>query len=702
MDRRTWKTLSRAAAALATALAAPAAAQAGTFDEIGTFSFEPDAISSVDFEIEPGTWFPPDAPEPCQTILHELVSAPDALEGQSYARVDLPPDCTDRIPIPLPALAGSYRARVWLRHGAPTPFFTVRYPEASGRGTLSAVLGPTGRTTSDGWVEYASNELPVDGFHAEVAYLVVSDTGAGDGVDVDALEVELAGDYEAPKSCEGLFDPTCQGEHRCVDGACLLGRLAVPPMPPEAIRGEMIDALESRLRVFFGGRRTRLENLPVALGSLETMRDAQTAFQFWDAFGRGVRELRDWHTYSRAAGGFPRSSGRVLNVCFIEGDADLSHDVAPSDPQYPDLLVSHVGPAGTKGLHRGDRLVAVDGQHPIAWMRSLLAYDWGHHTASDPSVFADYAEDLGGRRNSGGAKIALFAKTFSVVRCDAQAGTCADTVETLSVKDLETDAGGFVVACDNRPVYSLEDGKNPGESHSVGGQFFTGRVAATTEEEAIHGMIFDTLYGGGDPNGWVNSNISNAIDFWKQNARGVIVDHRAGNGGTLDAVTNFTRLVRPPASPAVVRMPMASAGFDGPDTPEEGIALYQASLPYTPLQVGAVDWAQTLPVAFIQHRDGSASDFLPYGLRGSPKTKLFGPHATVGAFSTFFELSLAGGIGFQLASGDTISSDGEALIGHGVAPDFVVQQKQSDLLQGKDTLFEAALAWVRSELPPVP
>ena len=35
-----------------------------------------------------------------------------------------------------------------------------------------------------------------------------------------------------------------------------------------------------------------------------------------------------------------------------------------------------------------------------------------------------------------------------------------------------------------------------------------------------------------------------------------------------------------------------------------------------------------------------------------------------------------------------------------LVPDEIVLPKQSDLLVGKDTVYEAALAWVRSELKP--
>ena len=62
------------------------------------------------------------------------------------------------------------------------------------------------------------------------------------------------------------------------------------------------------------------------------------------------------------------------------------------------------------------------------------------------------------------------------------------------------------------------------------------------------------------------------------------------------------------------------------------------------------------------------------------------------------QLSYHGAIELQFASGDTITEDGTARIGHGVVPDFVVQQKQSDLLAGKDSIHEAALAWIRANL----
>jgi C-terminal processing protease CtpA/Prc len=53
-----------------------------------------------------------------------------------------------------------------------------------------------------------------------------------------------------------------------------------------------------------------------------------------------------------------------------------------------------------------------------------------------------------------------------------------------------------------------------------------------------------------------------------------------------------------------------------------------------------------------------------------------------------------------MAVGDDFLPDGSTHNGRGVEPDVVVLPLQSDLVVGKDTVFEAALAWVRANLKP--
>ncbi|MBK8258658.1 MAG: hypothetical protein IPK82_39115 [Polyangiaceae bacterium] len=673
-----------------------AATFAGEFAASGDYQAGAEAVDFVSFETEPARYVPTDADPSCVPPAFTLVTAPDALSGEGFVNLKVQPNCAERFLLNLPAADGSYRISAWVRHGRAILSVVVLYTDESGLARTVTPLGPTGRVTSDGWVEMASNEVPVRGEQVNAAYLRVIDAGAADGLDIDALEAVTAGEFEEQKACKGAWDPVCGLDAVCVHGACAAGRLAVPPLPSDALINPMVDGFAGRIRTFFGGARSRKERLPQALATIEAMRKAQTAWQFWGGLARATNQLADWHTsMGLPLGGDPKY---ILNACFIEGSADLTQTGWPKHPLYADVLVSHAATIGAAGLNAGDRLVAVDGQHPIAWARSLADVNPGHHTATDPSVFADLTEALGGPF-WGGALIIKYAKTISVIRCNAAQGTCDGKVETLDVSSF-TQTGGQEVYCDNRPFYHFKTG-NPGSNHAVFYNFFSGQIKNTTDEEAIYGVVWDTLYGGGDPNGYVNGNLKKLMTQWKASARGVILDHRAGSGGTLDAPELLTRLVRPPDVAAVNLMPIVIAGYSGPDTVEEGLLLFDKFKSKSPYNVGAPDYDPDLPVALLLHRDGSASDYLPLGMKGAPNTRIFAPHPTAGAFSTFVNMAYYGAFEIQLASGDTITSQGDAKIGHGVEPDEVVAQRQSDLLAGKDSLHEAALTWLRDHLKPL-
>jgi len=686
---------------IATILAAAALSLTGVaradFDPTGDYQPDEDAVAFETFDA-PMRYVPDGGNADCQVPHFDALSDDTALAGSTYLHVKVTQGCPENFAVTLPKGKGSYRARIWIRHGGTSARMVVQYPDGSALQSLSARMGPTGRATSDGWIELATNDFSVDAALSPIVYLRFQDNQSADGVDLDALELEESGAFRDETACEGVRDPICGDDALCIGGTCVLGGLGVPPLPDEAIRDQVVDSLEDKLEIFFGAHKSRTEDLPRALDALETMRDANTGYEFWGRWGRGIRELHDWHTSASSAvenGGTP---GR-LNACFIEGDADLSHGVWPPDPTYRDILVSHAG-QGAFGLHAGDRLIAVDGLHPIEWARGLVDVTWSYHIACDSASFADLAEALGGPSWAGGTLIMKYAKTITILRCDEATNTCADTVETVRVKDIPQEGGGTDVACDNRPSYHLgADSPNAGD-HYVYDTIYTGTIDDTTPEEAIFGMVFDTLYGGGVETSGVNKKINDSVAFWKANARGVILDHRAGNGGTLDAPENMTKLVRPKEIFAAVRMPIEVGGYSGPDTLEEGLALFEQSKDSVPYTVGDADYDPDLPVALIIHRDGSASDYMPAGMKGAPKTKLFGPGPTAGAFSTYIQFAYWGGLNLQFASGDTIRNDGVAMLGKGVMPDFVVQQKQSDLLVGRDTIHEAALAWVRQELKP--
>jgi hypothetical protein len=661
------------------------AARASSFDEEGRWVADPEAVFVQSFETDDGTALGIDCTEENSCTWSSLADELP-LSGERYVRASAQ-QSGFRVAVTLPAENRSYRVAVWVRHARVSARIVAEYTEESARPSDTAYLFPTGRVTSDGWVELVTNPMSITGRDLDSAYVRIEATD----VDVDAIEIVPEGEYDAGGTCFGAFDPVCGPEAICVGERCRPGRNFVPPLPAEKDREAFTKYLISRVQKFFGGKLSRAQYLPSALAKMSEMSSAQTPWQYWGAFAHGVRLLHDWHTSMSSA--IEQQNGpRRLGVCFIEGEADLTQTVWPSTVGRADILVANVGPEATQSLVPGDRLVAVDGEHPIDWAKKLLAIHWGFHVATDPNVDADLAESMRGL-------ITRYAKSFSVIRCQTTGPSCASTVETISVKDLAT--SGEVPSCDNRPSYHLD---NPPEStgeitvfHQVPFFPWQDRVSDSPVGEDIYGMTFDNLYGPVLTPSFQTSN-----QFFRDNARGVILDHRAGNGGTIDAPQALTELIRPTEENAASTGFMEFAGYDGPQTPEEGVALWQhlKSAVSTIYTIGSANPDLELPVALIIHRDGSASDWLPLGFKGAPNARVFGPHQTAGAFSSFYQFGYWSRIDFQLASGDTILPDGSALIGHGVEPDEIVNHTQTSLLSGKDLPYEAALAWVRKNLKP--
>ncbi len=678
----------RATSALALLLATPPAL-AGEFDPQGNFLFAPQALVSEGFETLVG--FEPafvDAGVPNGIEWLEPVDSADALEGSRYARVATSHNWDQAvIPVSLSAAQQSVRVRLWMRHNEINATFVVRYASSSGK-RQTAALTPTGRCTSDGWVELESARVSIDGGDVSSAYLAIRGRG-----EIDALEVVTDGAFHEATACRRAFDPVCGSERFCAAGWCRDGAHFVPGLPPPHERDQVVDWIESRLRFAFGGHETRTKYLPLALEELAGMRHANSAWEFWNGFGTAIRKLHDWHTAASSLASSIRAPAS-LNLCFIEGDADLSHAIWPSDPRYRDLMIAYTGKDRTAGMKRGDRLVSIDGMHPIAWARSLITIDWGWWQADDDRTNAEFAERLRGL-------IPRFAESITVLHCDEATLSCSPTPETIQIASLpEDDADAReLVTCDNRPAYHLTDTEVPNpETHAVNYNIFIGPLADSQPGENLWGMTWDTLWGPA----FESTFLGLGKKFKDNGVRGVVLDHRAGMGGTLDAPEAMTRFVREFSKMGLGIYFRPSAGFEGPATPEEGIAIYekyQKDLDAV-YDVGGDDADTELPVALLLHRDGSASDYMPWGMKGAPKVRLFGQGPTAGAFSTLAGLSFWGSLSMQLAHGEAVSADGLGMIARGVEPDEIVAQKQSDLIRGRDTVYERALAWVRSEMKP--
>ncbi len=678
------------AAALAAFAFAPGAG-AVEFDATGAPVFDPGAAWTLGFE--PGEPSLPEAGVPdagdagtdggASPDALDIVEDAGALEGGHVLHAA--PYQGINIPVTLPSDARSYRVSLWARGEV---IATIEASYGEDRSDEFGSLYPTGRMTSDGWYELETHGFSFD--PARAAYVQVGVFSPG-GADVDAIEIVADGSAAIGAACRGVGDTgACGVDQLCQWGECRNMGPRVPALPAPDIRDQLVDYLQGRFRYLFGPFRNRDLDLPGALTELEAMRSAGDAWNFWRHFYAAVHHLHDWHTQSTDIAGFVLDNPKPISVCFIEGVADVSDATIPPDADYDDVLVSHVGSVNTLGLHPGDRLVSVDGKHPIAWARSLIGVDNDFWTASNHTTHAEDAQRLP-------SLIARFADHIEVLRCDATSGTCAAATETISIADLPVQPGGTRpdVSCDNRPLDHLP-GTAPG--HSSGG-FYSGIVDESNATEAIYGLQWSSLYVTGQGGqGDVGPDLDKAVASWRQHARGVILDHRTGYGGTSAGPAKIWNFVRKPVKLDIFLYRQRS-DEQGPQSLAEGKSMFD-QLTTQVEKAGSNDAVVDVPVALLTALDGSASDWLPLGVKGAPLARIFAPYQTAGGFSTRFQFGYWLGVGYSIAVGDTIDANGQTLNGRGVAPDVVVAPKQSDLLAGHDTVYDAALAWVRQELKP--
>ncbi len=654
-------------------------ARGASFDSVGEFSFDDQALFTESFETPP----PPDADagDAGDDAGSGYVQSDTALDGSHV--LELQEFQGTGLDVSLPAQSGSFGGTLWARGEVVATLEVLVGGETEDFG----VFYPTGRTTSDGWMELALHDVTVDVSRADGLQVGLF---APSGAEVDAVEIVADGPAVLGATCTGASDvAACSAGQICMWGRCRNFQSRVPPLPPPAWRSQLVDYLDQRFALLYGPFANRELDLPSARVEIDAMRHATGAWDFWRHFRVSIHRLHDWHTRGSDISGYTIQNPRPIAVCFIEGDADLTQAV-PSKPGWNDVLVSHVGSGpNTFGLKPGDRLVSVDGKHPIEWVRSLIGVDFDFETASNHQTHAEDAARLH-------RAIATFAERIEVIRCDATTKTCNQKPETIFVADVEPSGGpGTGVACDNRPINHV-----PGapDSHSLGG-FYSGIVNESNDTEKIYGLQWSSLLVTGGAGG-VGAQLSAAVAEWRQDARGVILDHRTGFGGTTLGSALIWDFVRTPTPLDYFQFRQRSDQLP-PASVAEGKALFDqlAASGYVE-KAGSSNPALDIPVALLIHLDGSASDWLPLGVKGSPNARVFGPFQTAGAFSTLFSFSYWFGMGYSIAVGDTLHSSGVMLNGTGVEPDVVVTQKQSDLLAGKDSVYDAALTWVRQGLKP--
>jgi hypothetical protein len=673
-------------AALAASFVFARAAHAGSFDARGVFSFDPSAVVTLDFSSFSAAADAGDGSA-------KAVADSTALAGGHVLSVKL---ATEGYPIPLtlPKRQGSYHLTFWLK-GDCTGGFAADYADGS-PGVVSNAF-PTGRVTSDGWVEMQTQPFSVDGTKSGVdarLFLAAYSISQPITVQVDAVEVVPDGTFTPRAACVGLDTAgACGAGQMCLGGLCRDARGWFPPFPSDGERTQIVDYWKQKIHDTFGPYALRERTLPVSLATLDEMTQATDNVAFWGRLAEAIRQLKDAHTYVRIAALSDVKPLHPLNACFFQGVGDLSQAAAPSVAGLPDILVSHAGTTDTWGLKQGDRLVSIDGQHPLTWARTLMTPSPWYWEADDPNQIANVLALLN-------ELIERHATTITVVHCDASAGTCDAAPQTIRVADLPVASSKDdpdMVVCDNRPFAEVSGepaDHDYGNDDTEPAVVIQGPLIDPTPSDDIYGVVWDSLLGDGRTAA-VDQALSSAVQHFAQ-SRGALLDHREGYGGTSQTANILISFARTPYTPfiGIVRTRADDEGPADASAAEELFNHYKSQSDV----FGSANAHTDIPVALLTTWDVSASDYLLQIMKGGPDVQLFGPGPSMGAFGTFMQYSLWGVMHWSISIEDAIAPDGTLLTSHGVVPDQVVVPTESDLLAGKDTVEASALDWLRTEL----
>ena len=586
----------------------------------------------------------------------------------------------------------------------------------------SVTLQPSGEVTSDGWERWTSG--PIDWAWAEVvgpssldlndeantaayggAYPDASSRALVDALHVMDLGAALvpAASCALPSELADCGDAGLCHLGRCVDAALRAGQTLLN----DELRADYIDRRLFEVRHFEGGRapQGKIELVAAALIPLKTNSSART---FWPTFASAYTLLVDGHA-SAPLLGYPAFQNG--GVCVHEGEADLlpassSGAIMPLVFQTGDSLIGDQ-------LQKGDALVAIDGLPTAEWAalaRRLIQHPGdpeGRSVVTAPAVFTA-ALDAGAvvtfQRCAGGIDgltpcAAADVQEIVIDLCALVGDAVLAGASVLSYQDIGS--------CDyrfGRPVPSRGELQNT--DYEFAGYDDDGPVRFLV----INGVPSYYAQGGEE---WFTQVQDALIDAPPL----LVLDERTGNGGGIDAVDWIAGTLLAPAD--VFAMDFLPS-FEGGDldsarqtivacstAAQSGLGCgngFRSFVGETASQSGMQGVAANAKLAVLIASDVSGNDYLTRLLNErSGETRVFGAGSTWGAYGVIWSMAahlgeLSGG---SLQVQDTIflADDNDTNVAFatstGERADVIVRQKQSDALANKDTVIEAARAWLQ-------
>ncbi len=577
------------------------------------------------------------------------------------------------------------------------------------------VFHPTGRATSDGWVELTSGEFDYEMSGVAPEWIVLREAQSlmqaqsqGGSIDryvsvlVDALEVHDRGEALVPDvACSGATEASVCGEFgsclvgRCVDSTAMLGHVPAGKLGDDYIARRLFE-----LEAFAGPRAGREKLAEVSMLWESANRDSPRAY--WRQVSQAHELLVDGH------GSPPRDPAvqfyHPSGVCLGPGLADLSPSTEIHDTMLPMVFSADSSFDAGAMLQKGDVLVSVDG---------LPTWDW---VGAHPEFFY-YNGDSRGRQSIATLYLVNAAKTLGSTltfeRCARQDGVAceASEVEYIDVDFAQlvgsqlwldsppSDIFSYTNQCDMRFERGVSAPLN------AASYYFTGW---NDVEGVRHLMINGVPTNRGDNQGarWHNG-VNSALASGPEK---LVLDQRTGYGGHFEGVARIIGHLYDPMNAASA----ALFPWIGQEWDEETWELFRSCWSqgqgscgsYLQVRINSSNSAgnsSSSKVAVLNGFDVSGNDYLSRFLayRQAP-TKIFGYGPAIGAYgaSCSFASYLWESQAMRYQCHDTrfsASEDGTFEgyeSGTGVMADEVVYQLQSDANLGEDTMIKAAHQWL--------
>jgi hypothetical protein len=645
----------------------------------------------------------------------------DALEGNRAIRVGRAyGDGATGILIPGDAIRAKVASKrfeitFWGKADGATPRLVAGYSTAKpfGQDFVSVAAIRTGRETSDGWAEMTTGTIDGEIWGVPLSgILITASSGAAktSGFALDALEiVPVGGSTVAPVACtQADIETTCGPEGDCQYGHCIPGYASWGPLPSREHREDLVKRWIHLVTRIHGDRASHENAKGLVADGPQLATNATSSRPFFAGLKKLHNQLRDQHTsfgYPSAALFFPLDYGggsATVGACFGPGRHDLL--AAPGekgDLGYIVYRAAKFSPVGVP-LKRGDALTKIDGRDPRAWVHDV----YGALAGSLPN---DPGAELGWSATGLSWLIEKRAKNIEITRCLSDVRCDGDFRQTMTIEigqpifDKAFGTGNIgpldgYFGCDIRFQDSIDTfAPNVRGENTVSGQLVRGDVLA---------VQFVGTYGLSQ---WSPS--MEALFPAGKVPTKVLFDTRQGNGGHGFNSETIVKLIRPSTQP-IGQILLSIGDYESPDISKLLTASKDCESPggnaclFSEIFFNESDAiAKDARVAFLNTADVSANDFLSRLVKGRENQMIFSPGPTSGAFGSIssipsFLIGWGGGSmqmqdsRFGATFADFATARWES--GHGVEPDVVIAETMSDAIRDRDTMVEAAHAWLKT------